>query len=84
MGRLAITPLSETEKEPHSHLNRPLHQMGRQSFIACLEPVRMRDGRVLRVQIVDGMFEEVLADFTSFGAIPFAAWRRRVRPSIHP
>lgn len=97
MGRLAITPLSDTEKEPDSRLTRPLHQFGwlerlllqslrlwahrvqvqarhagsdwRQSFIACLEPVQMRDGRTLRVQIAEGMFEEVLADFASFLAI---------------
>lgn len=107
MGRQAITPLSDTEKEPDSHLTRPLHQLGRlerfllqslrlwafrgrgqsrhagsdwrQAFIACLEPVRMGDGRVLRVQIVEGMFEEVLADFSAFLAVLLGgerqAWR---------
>jgi hypothetical protein len=51
----------------------------RQTFIACLEPASMRDGRVPRIQIVEGMFEDVLADFSTFLAILLGgeqqAWR---------
>lgn len=111
MGRLAITPLFDNEKEPDSPALRPLHQLGRserlllqtlrlwavrgqgqngaqsrhaagdwrQTFIACLDPAPMRDGRVLRIQIVEGMFEDVLADFGTFLAILLGgarqAWR---------
>lgn len=101
MGRLAITPLFDSEKEPESRITRPLHQLARtervlllsirlwaargqvaegvqsrhaagdwrQAFIASLEPAQMRDGRILRVQIIEGMFEDVLADFSTFLAI---------------